>query len=210
MVIFMLLALIAGALIAIVLIGAIVGFNLMFPAVAYDDADCFDAISRSFSYIFAKPWRMGFYTVITAIYGAICYLFVRFFAFLMLWVTYWSLQLGILGDNKKLIEIWQGDPKFGDLLTTPNWSAFTHLGAVAAFLVYLLLLVIVILVVAFIVSFYFSANTIIYSLMRKAVDNTDLKEVYTPAEEQEMKDEKQKEPKMTEPELKDEQSDSDE
>ncbi|MFB0525074.1 MAG: hypothetical protein ACETVZ_06000, partial [Phycisphaerae bacterium] len=59
MVIFMVLAFIAGGLITIVLIGAVAGFNLMFPAVAYDDADCFDAISRAFSYIFAKPWRMG-------------------------------------------------------------------------------------------------------------------------------------------------------
>ncbi len=180
--IFMLLALIAGALIAIVSIGAVAGFSLMFPAVAYDNSDCFDAISRSFSYVYAKPWRMSFYTVIAAIYGAICYVFVRFFAFLLLWVTHRSLQLGVLGDNKKLTAIWPG-PTFTNLVDPPdlaaaNWSQF-----IAAILVYLLLLAVVVLVVSFIVSFYFSANTIIYSLMRNRVDNTALEDVYTPLEE---------------------------
>ncbi|MBA7685071.1 hypothetical protein ES703_93486 [subsurface metagenome] len=174
--IFMLLALIAGALIAIVLIGAVAGFNLMFPAVAYDDSDCFDAISRSFSYVYAKPWRMGFYTAIAAVYGAICYMFVRFFAFLLLQVTYWFLQVGVLGDNSKLTTIWQ-KPSFGSLrglLVLPGGTE-----SVAAFLVYLVLLAVVGLVVSFIISFYFSANTIIYSLMRKRVDNTALEDIYT-------------------------------
>jgi hypothetical protein len=183
MVIFMLLALIAGGLITIVLIGAVAGFNLMFPAVAYDNSDCFDAISRSFSYVFAKPWRMGFYTVMAAIYGAICYMFVRFFAFVLLWITNSSLRLGILGDNIKLTEIWQDDPTFNQLVVQPNWPALTGLESFAAFLVYLLLLAIVVLVIAFIVSFYFSANTIIYSLMRKAVDNTALEDVYVTSEQ---------------------------
>ncbi|MHC4061483.1 MAG: hypothetical protein ACYSR6_07725, partial [Planctomycetota bacterium] len=62
--IFMPLALIAGSLIAILLIGAVAGFNLMFPAVAYEGSDCFDAMSRSFNYIYSRPWRMGFYTAL--------------------------------------------------------------------------------------------------------------------------------------------------
>ena len=42
---------------------------------------------------------------------------------------------------------------------------------------------VVVLVVSYIISFYFSANTIIYSLMRKKVDNTALEDVYTISEE---------------------------
>jgi hypothetical protein len=191
--IFMFLALIAGGLVAIVLIGAVAGFNLMFPAVAYDGSDCFDAISRSFSYVYAKPWRMGFYTIIAAVYGAVCYIFVRFFAFLLLWVTHLSLQLGVLGDNKKLTTIWSG-PAFMNLCDPPDLAAANWSQTVAAVLVYLLLLVVVVLVVSFIISFYFSANTIIYSLMRKKVDNTALDDVYSPFEEIDT------EPAVTEPE----------
>ena len=40
-------------------------------------------------------------------------------------------------------------------------------------------LIVVGLVVSFVISFYFSVNTIIYSLMRNMVDNTPLEEIYT-------------------------------
>ncbi|MHC4635352.1 MAG: hypothetical protein ACYSYU_09135 [Planctomycetota bacterium] len=142
--IFMPLALVGGALIALILIGAIAGFNLMFPAVAYEASDCFDAISRSFSYVYTKPWRMGFYMTIAAGYGTICY-------------------LSLLGASD---------------LQSANWTQW-----LAGFLVHLSSLVVVGLVVSFIISFYFSANTIIYAALRNRVDNTALEEVYTHADE---------------------------
>jgi len=183
--IFMLLALIAGALVAIVLIGTVAGFNLMFPAIVYDGSDCFDAISRSFSYVYSKPWRMGFYTAIAVVYGAICYTFVRFFTFLLLWVTRCFLQLGVWVDNSskevnKLTAIWPA-PSFTGLRGSSSWAAANWSESLAAFLVYLVLLVVVGLLVSFVISFYFSASTIIYALMRNRVDNTALEDIYTPA-----------------------------
>ncbi len=203
--IFMLLALIAGALIAVVLIGALAGFNLMFPAVAYDGSDCFDAISRSFSYVYAKPWRMGFYTAIAAVYGAICYTFVRFFTFLLLGVTHRTLQLGVLVENSKEVDkltaIWP-KPEFMNLLGSANIATTNWAESLAAFLVLLCLLGVVGLVVSFIISFYFSANTIIYSLMRNKVDNTALEDIYKYNDEVEI------EPATTEPQTDEAQSDS--
>jgi len=187
--IFMLLALIAGALIAVVLIGAFAGFNLMFPAVAYDGSDCFDAISRSFSYVYAKPWRMGFYTTIAAVYGAICYTFARFFTFLLLGVTHGTLQLGVWAENSKEVDkltaIWP-KPEFMNLLGSSGLAITNWSESLAAFLVHLFLLAVVGLLVSFIISFYFSANTIIYSLMRNKVDDTALEDIYTYFDEAEM------------------------
>jgi flagellar basal body-associated protein FliL len=57
---------------------------------------------------------------------------------------------------------------------TGTWQETT-----AALLVYLSALVIVGLVASFIISFYFSSNTVIYALMRNQVDETPLEEVYT-------------------------------
>ncbi len=94
------LALIAGALITVVLIGMFAGLNLMFPAVAYDGSDCFDSISRSFSYVYAKPWRMGFYTTIAAVYGAISYTFVRFLPLYCFGYTPFP-ELGVWTENSK-------------------------------------------------------------------------------------------------------------
>jgi len=203
--IFVPLALIAGALIAVVLIGAFAGFNLMFPAVAYDGSDCFDAISRSFSYIYAKPWRMGFYTAIAAVYGAICYTFVRFFTFLLLGVTHLTLQLGVWVENSKEVDkltaIWP-EPEFMNLLGSSGLATTNWAESLAAFLVHLFLLGVVGLIVSFIISFYFSANTIIYSLMRNKVDNTALEDIYKYNDEAEIA------PATTEPKTDEAQPDS--
>ncbi|OHB74550.1 MAG: hypothetical protein A2Z25_23815 [Planctomycetes bacterium RBG_16_55_9] len=181
------LALFAGALIAVIVIGAVVGFGMMFPAVAYDGSDCFDAISRSFSYVFAKPWHMLFYTSIAAVYGSICYTIVRFFAYLSLWITRFSVQIALwtndsVGKANKLAAIWP-KPEFNDLLGAVGPLPTNQTESVAAFLVYLFLLVVVGLVVSFVISFYFSANTIIYSLMRGKVDNTPREDIYMPFQE---------------------------
>jgi len=179
----------AGMLLAVIVIGAVAGLNLMFPAVAYDGSDCFDAISRSFSYVYARPWRMIVYTAIAAVYGSICYTFVRIFAFLSLWIAHWSLQLGLWVNNgsnevNKLLAIWP-KPEFRYLLGTSNPMAANWTESIAAFLVYLFLLVVIGLVVSFIICFYFSANTIIYSLMRKTVDNTAFEDIYMQFDEAE-------------------------
>lgn len=179
------LALLAGLLIAVFLVGVVAGFNLMFPAVAYDGSDCFDAMSSSFWYIYVKPWRMSFYTITAAVYGAVCYTVVRLFAFLLLLAVHFFLSLGIWSDSSskevnKVVAIWP-EPSFANLLDSAgsvavetNWSE-----SFAAFLVHLWLLVIVGLLISFVISFYFSANTIIYSLMRKKVDNVEVTDVYT-------------------------------
>ena len=184
------LALFAGALIAVIVIGTVAGLNLMFPAVAYDGSDCFDAISRSFSYVYARPWQMVIYTAVAAVYGSFCYAFIRIFAFLLLWITRWLLQIGLWANDSsqevnKLAAIWP-KPELRYLVrfsppADANWTEWA-----AAFLVYLSLLVIVGLVVSFIISFYLSANTIIYSLMRNKVDNTAFEDIYMQFEEAEV------------------------
>jgi hypothetical protein len=184
------LALINGALIAVILMGSVVGFALMFPAVAYDGSDCFDSISRSLSYVYAQPSRMGSYYIIAAIYGVIWYVIVRFFAFLMLWITHCFLQIAIWTDSSangvdKLTAIWP-KPEFMNLLGSPEDLTLAGTESLAAFVIRLFLLLVLGLLVSFIISFYFSANTIIYSLMRKRVDNTALDDVCTHFDEAEI------------------------
>jgi len=172
------LGLVVGPFIAVLLIGAVGGFSLLSPAIAYEDSDFFDAISRSFSNVYARPWRMIFYTLTAAAYGAICCLFVRFFAFLVLWVTRGFLQVGL--RDEKLAAIWPA-PSFGNLLGTgaaPDaWSLW-----LSALFIRIWVLVIIGLTISFFVSFYFSASTIIYALMRNRVDGTNLDEIYIAAD----------------------------
>jgi hypothetical protein len=170
---FLPLALLAAGVIAIVAIGIVGGLGL----IAYEDSDGFDAISHSFSYVYAKPWRLGFYAAVAAIYGAICYAFVRFFLFFVVWIAYAFLEVGFIHKNAKLHAIWP-TPRIDEFLTvgatTPTgWST-----SAGAFLVHLWILAVIGLTIAFAISFYFSAGTIIYALMRHCVDRVPLNELY--------------------------------
>jgi hypothetical protein len=192
---FFFLALIGGFVITLVILGTIGGFNLMYPTVAVEGSDSFDAISRSFSYIFARPWRMLWYTVVAVIYGAICYLFVRFFVWLILAAT-WFFMSWFLGSTHLppadrspadvFPRIWpQPEDPLSRLAYTPRYDLLRGTEASAAGLILWWNYLLIGLVGAFVISFYFSANTIIYYLMRREVDATDLDDVYVEETEDE-------------------------
>lgn len=182
MAVFLPLALIAGSIITALLIGTAAGLNLMFPAVAYNGSDCFDSMSHSFNYVYSRPWRMIFYTLTTAVYGALCYVFVRFFAFLLLWLTRRFILLGVFATNdsgmNKLKALWS-EPHFLNLYSSSGLSASGLPQNIAAFLVHVFSLVVMCLLISFLISFYFSANTVIYSLLRNREEGISIDEVYT-------------------------------
>jgi len=181
-VVFMPLTLLAGVLIALLAIGGLAGFNMMFPAVAYDGCDCFDAFGRAFHYVYSKPWKIAFYSAIATVYGTVCYVVVRFFAFLVLMATYTALDAGIAGSyaqGNKLVKIW-AVPALVDLIR-PSTQMVGPSETYAAYVIYAWLLLVFGLVISFIVSFYFSANTIIYALIRNWTDNTNIEQVYSVA-----------------------------
>ena len=190
------LALLAGFIMTLVALGTLGGFNLMFPTVAVEGSDSFDAISRSFSYVFARPWKMLFYTVVAIAYGALTYLFVRLFIYVLLLMTHFSVGWWLGGQPSRY---WHGPlPGSGEppavLWPAPDWDNLTynvdyaHLkwsekiaAGEISFWVYLTIG----LLGAFAISFYFSANTIIYYLMRREVDATELDDVYVEETEDE-------------------------
>jgi hypothetical protein len=133
---------------------------------------------------------MGFYTITAFVYGAICYIFVRFFAYLLLWSTYAGLRLGAglnsaKGLQDKIAAVWR-EPSFSQLLVySTDAAGLSERGA--ALLIYLSVLIIVGLVVSFIISFYFSSNTIVYALMRNKVDGAALEDIYIEPEQTRIK-----------------------
>jgi hypothetical protein len=176
------LALAAGFVMTLVLIGLAGGFNLMYPTIAVEGSDSFDAISRSFSYLYARPWRLIFYTAVALLYGSLCYLFVRYFIKLLLWLTHFFAGLWFFYRADNLEPLWNvmwPDPLATGRLVydidflTLNWAQ--DIGAVLlAIWVYLTIS----MLGAFAISFYFSANTVIYFLMRHEVDATEMDDVY--------------------------------
>ena len=190
------LALLAGFIMTLVALGTVGGFNLMFPTVAVEGSDSFDAISRSFSYVFARPWRMLFYTAVAIAYGALTYLFVRLFIFVMLVLTHYFVGWFLPQDGQP-DRYWNGagePPPPAVIWPAPEWDNLTYdinyaglktsediAAGEISFWVYMTIG----LLGAFAISFYFSANTIIYYLMRREVDATELDDVYVEETEDE-------------------------
>lgn len=174
----MIFAFLGGLVITLVLFGTVGGLNLMYPTIAVEGSDSFDAISRSFSYVFARPWRMLFYTAVAVAYGALAYLFVKFFAYVVLASTHYFVGWWLGGQPGRWFpEMWPA-PSFASLPYNLDLAGLAWPEAVAAVLISICVYLIVSLVGAFAISFYFSASTIIYYLMRREVDATELEDVY--------------------------------
>jgi hypothetical protein len=206
------LAILLGAGAAFMLIGLLAGWPLMYPTIAVEGSDSFDAISRSFSYVFARPFRAVLYGVIAAIYGTITYLFVRFFAFLTLLMTHTFVKGGVFtgggalsSEADKLDELWQ-QPTFWNLHSF-NFFATNWWDDLCGVLVGVWVLIVVGLVASYLLSYFASSSTAIYYILRRRVDATDLDDVYVEEEEEEpieapqpAAEEPAEEPKPAEPE----------
>jgi len=185
-------AIIASFVVTLILIGTFGGLSLMYPTIAVEGSDSFDAISRSFSYVYARPWRMLFYTALSVVYGGLTYLFVRGFIWLLLVVAHASVDTGMLSSAKDGTELWNAmwpDPTHAERLTHSTDYANLSGGAkVGAFMVGSWVYLVVSVLGAFAISFYFSANTIIYFLMRHDVDATEMDDVHIEQDEDDFLD----------------------
>jgi hypothetical protein len=190
-------ALVLGLIIAFLSVGLAAGSPLMFPTIAVEGSDSFDAISRSFSYVFAKPWRSLLYGLVALVYGAITYLFVRLFLLLALCSVHWfaGAGAGVWGsygmsyrlhpDATEVDAVWTV-PTFDNLVGAVNWQALEGAEFVGAALIGVWVFLVAGLAPAYLLSFFASASTSIYFLLRKNVDATDLDDVYVEEEEDEL------------------------
>ncbi len=186
------LALAAGFVMTLVLLGLLGGFNLMYPTIAVEGSDSFDAISRSFSYLYARPWRLVFYSLVAAIYGTICYTFVRYFLKLLLAMTHYFAGLLVfrhaVNGQPLWPMMWPNPLTATSLSYNIDFLSLTAGDSVGAFLVAFWVYLTVGLLGAFAISFYISTNTIIYILMRHEVDATELDDVYLEQTEEDFAD----------------------
>jgi hypothetical protein len=178
------LALGAGLLIAFLLVGLGGGGALMYPTIAVESSDSFDAIGRSYSYVYGRPWRAAFYGLVAAFYGVICYMFVRFCAFLALATTHWFVGAGVVGGGQavspladKLDVLWPA-PTLDSLMSCAPSEAMSTPESIGAWFIWFWTMLVAATVLAFLLSFCSSAKTVIYFLLRRRIDATDLDDVY--------------------------------
>ncbi|MCI0498071.1 MAG: hypothetical protein L0Y36_00115 [Planctomycetales bacterium] len=175
--------LLCGFLIALLILGTVAGGLLLFPAVAYEKTTGLDSIGRAFSYVLNRPIWMFYYVLIAGVFGTFFYLIIRLVVFGTLRLTYGLLSAGmtVAREGPKLERIWP-EPSFLDFLQRPSATAVWSESA-ASFVVYGFMLMIVGLLIACIISYFFSASTIIYALMRKKADNVEMSRIYVHLEQ---------------------------
>jgi hypothetical protein len=176
------LAIVAGFIMTLVLLGTAGGFNLMYPTIAVEGSDSFDAISRSFSYVYARPWRMGLYTLVSLVYATATYLFVHCFTYMTLVLAHRFVSMGLFthaANTRTLFSVmWPSPVASGRLAYQVRYDVLSFGQSIGAFFIHVWVMLLVSVMGAYVISIYFSANTIIYFLMRREVDSTEIDDVY--------------------------------
>jgi hypothetical protein len=179
-------AILAGFIMALTFVGLLGGLSLMYPTIAAEGTDSFDAISRGFSYFFNRPWRLVLYALIALVYGLATFWAVRAFLWLVLAATRAAVGLFVYREaaGRPLIEaIWPATP-LGSFSYEIPFVNLTWSQELAAILIAIVVYGALSLLAAYALSLYFSLGTILYFLLRREVDATEPDEVYVdPADE---------------------------
>ena len=175
------LTLLVGVVMALIFVGGAFSVGLQWPTIAAEGSDSFDAISRSISYISSRPWKYLFCTVFSVVYGCATFILVKFLAFLTLRITHEAVSTFSMGIGEgvedKLVRLWDV-PTLASPWPVPSGAEMFGAEAAASWLFVLWVWVVLGLMIAFLCSFFFCSQTVIYFLLRKSVDATDIEEVY--------------------------------
>lgn len=174
------LALLFGAVIAILLVGLAAGAAMLYPAIAVEGTDAFDANSRAYNYVLGRPWQWLLYTLVSLVYGAITYLFVGVVVFLSLSVTQYFVGVWVFRDagGASRFDAMLPPPRLGNLAHDVDWQALNIFGKATAGLVSIWVYLFIGLLAAFAISYYLCSQTWVYLLLRRAADGTDYEDVF--------------------------------
>ncbi|RMF85156.1 MAG: hypothetical protein D6744_01875 [Planctomycetota bacterium] len=194
------LALLGGVALVFAAVALVFGFHLMWPTIAVEGSDLFDAVQRSAGYVFQRAWSFGFYCLALLAYGGVSLIAVRGLALLLLKFTHTATGLGInffgalrsSGDEavRKLDGMWSM-PAWADMSLLPSltpghafWGSFDRVAELsgseqfAQWLLMCWVFLVVGFVAAFVVSFYFCGCTEMYLVLRKETDGVDYDEMF--------------------------------
>jgi hypothetical protein len=175
------LELLFGFIMALILIGAAAGWPLMYATISAEASDGFDAFSRAYSYVFSRPWHYLWFAVVAVAYGAFVITFVYFMASLVAYLSAAGIasSLGTSGTGGLLLGA--PDSVGGPGLLTGSASGSLTMGSIFAGA---WLQGVGLLVSGFLASYFWTAITVIYLLLRQVDDATDFHEVSLPDEKE--------------------------
>jgi hypothetical protein len=156
------LVLAAGFIMALLLLGVLFGWPLMWATISTEGTDSFDALSRSYAYTFQRPLHYLFYIAVATFLGWLGWILVRNFASGIVWMGYWAAGWGCGTDQIEAI-------RSGADLEGAAWFG--------AWLIRFFAGCVKLLAVGFLFSYFWTASTSVYLLLRRDVDATEMDEV---------------------------------
>jgi hypothetical protein len=162
--------LVAGLVMTILLLGLLFGWPLMWGTISTEATDSFDALSRSYAYVFQRPVHYLFYALVASIFGWLGWLVVQNFASGIIWMTYWAASWGAT------------DAHVNAVMPGGNIEGIGYAGA---WLIRLWAGCVKMLAVGYLFSYFWTASVAIYFLLRRTVDATEMDEVFLDADESE-------------------------
>jgi hypothetical protein len=159
------LALVGGVVMAVLALGLLVGWPLMHAAISAEGSDSFDALSRSYSYVYQRPMHYLMYVLTASLLGLLGLLVVLLFAGTVEGLTAWGVSWGSGVDNMTTV-LGNETKDFGPL---NRWGInLIHFwqGVVRA------------IVIGFAFAFFWTSASAVYLLLRHDADAAEMDEVF--------------------------------
>jgi hypothetical protein len=184
--------LLAGGLVmAIVSLGLVFGWPLMWATISTEGTDAFDALSRSYSYTYQRPLHYLFYALVAALLGVLGWLLVAAFASAVAYLSLWGTSWGaggvrieqIVAELPPAVRTFDWLPSASVAAEPRDVVPLSRAGQYGARLIGVWLGLVKLVALGFAYSYFWTASTAIYLLLRRTADHTEMDEVYL--EEQE-------------------------
>ena len=167
---------VAGFIMTVLLAGVFFGWPLMWGAISTEGSDSFDALSRSYAYLFQRPLNYLFYSAVAAFCGWLGWLVVRNFASGIVWFSYWAASWGC--DGTRLFQATNVDVSLRS--SEVLHSDITPIGG---HIIRFWIAGVQLLAFGYVFSYFWSAWAAIYLLLRRDVDAAEMDEVFLDADE---------------------------
>lgn len=166
------LVLLAGFVMALLLLGLLAGWPLSWGNVSADGGDSFEALQHIYDYPLKRPLHLLFYLLVALLFGHLCWWLVDLFADAILNLSYWATSWGT--GNKRM---------FGEILTAEEPPQSGALLVFGNDILQFWTNVIRTVVMAFVFGFFWCAVSAIYLVLRLNVEEKEFDEIYLEEEE---------------------------
>ena len=153
-------------LMATMLIGIVAGWPLMIAAISTEDSDGFDGLSRSFGYLCDRPWYTLLLVGVALLAGMAGWFMLNVIMELTIHLATWSVSIGYFGSSELQLP---------EAASTTFHQSGTE--TTAESLIEFWTTQFAGLLAGYGPSFFFCAVTVIYFLVRRSDDGTELGEV---------------------------------